>query len=39
MIGLFLIGTILKIIGFYVAFEIATKKKEETKEWRWYDME
>ena len=40
MIGLFFLGTSITIIGFYIAFEIATReKKEEKKEWKWYDME
>ena len=40
MIGLFFLGISVTIIGFYIAFEIATrKKKEEKKEWKWYDME
>jgi len=29
MIGLFFIGTTLTIIGFYIAFEIATKEEKE----------
>ena len=29
MIGLFFIGTTLTIIGFYMAFEIATKEEKE----------
>jgi len=39
MIGLFLIGMPLTIIGLYVAYEIGSRKKEKTKEWRWNDME
>ena len=40
MIGLFFLGTSITIIGFYISFEIATReKKEEKKEWKWYDME
>ena len=40
MIGLFFLGTSITIIGFYIAFEIATReKKEETIEWRWNDIE
>jgi len=39
MIGLFLIGMPLTIIGLYVAYRIGSRKKEETIEWRWNDME
>ena len=39
MIGLFFIGMPLTIIGLYMAYHIGSKQKEETKEWRWYDME
>ena len=39
MIGLFLIGMPLTIIGLYVAYHIGSRKKQETKEWRWNDME
>ena len=39
MIGLFFIGMPLTIIGLYVAYHIGSKQKEETKEWRWDDME
>jgi hypothetical protein len=38
MIGLFLIGMPLTIIVLYMAYHIGSKK-EETKEWRWNDME
>ena len=38
MIGLFLIGMPLTIIGFYIAYSIGSKK-EEKKEWRWDEME
>ena len=38
MIGLFLIGMPLTIIGLYVAYHIGSRKKE-TKEWRWDEME
>ena len=37
MIGLFLIGMPLTMIGLYVAYRIGSRK--ETKEWRWNDME
>jgi len=39
MIGLFFIGMPLTIIGLYIAYHIGSKQKEETKEWRWYEME
>ncbi len=39
MIGLFLIGMPLTIIGFYIAYEIGSRKKEKVKEWRWDEME
>ena len=40
MIGLFFLGISVTIIGFYIDFEIATReKKEEKKEWKWYEME
>jgi len=39
MLGLFLIGMPLTIIGFYIAYSIGSMKKEETKEWRWNEME
>tara|TARA_B100001123_G_C14865909_1_gene849902 strand:+ start:422 stop:541 length:120 start_codon:yes stop_codon:yes gene_type:complete len=39
MMGLFLIGMPLTIIGFFIAYYIGSRKKEETKEWRWNDME
>ena len=39
MIGLFLIGMPLTIIGLYVAYRIGSKQKEEKKEWRWDEME
>jgi len=39
MIGLFFIGMPLTIIGLYMAYHIGSKQKEETKEWRWNDME
>jgi len=29
----------LTIIGLYIAYHIGSKQKEETKEWRWYEME
>ena len=38
MIGLFLIGMPLTIIGLYVAYHIGSRK-EKTKERRWDDME
>ena len=38
MLGLFLIGMPLTIIGFYIAYSVGSKK-EETKEWRGNDME
>ena len=39
MVGLFLIGMPLTIIGLCVAYYIGSRKKEETKEWRWNEME
>ena len=39
MIGLFLIGMPLTIIGLFIAYHIGSRKKQETKEWRWYEME
>jgi len=38
MLGLFLMGMPLTIIGLYVAYRIGSKK-EKIKEWRWNDME
>jgi len=31
MIGLFFLGTSLTIIGFYIAFEIATREEKENE--------
>ena len=31
MIGLFFLGTSITIIGFYIAFEIATREKKENE--------
>ena len=39
MLGLFLIGMPLTIIGFYIAYSIGSRKKEKIEEWRWNDME
>ena len=39
MIGLFFIGMPLTIIGLFIAYHIGSRKKEETIEWRWNDME
>ena len=39
MIGLFLIGMPLAMIVLYMAYYIGSRKKEKTKEWRWYEME
>jgi len=39
MIGLFLIGMPLTIIGLFIAYHIGSRKKQKTKEWRWNDME
>ena len=39
---LFLAGSlsfVLLIIGLCVAYYIGSRKKEETKEWRWNEME
>ena len=37
MMGLFLIGTPLTIIGFCIAYYIASREKKEKKEWKWYE--
>ena len=39
MIGLFLIGMPLTIIGLFIAYHIGSRKKQETKEWRFNDIE
>ena len=39
MLGLFLIGMPLTIIGLFIAYHIGSRKKQETKEWRCNDME
>ena len=37
MIGLFLIGMPLTIIGLYIAYHIGSRDKKQEKEWKWYE--
>ena len=39
MIGLFLIGMPLTIIGFYIAYHIGSREKKQEKEWIRNEME
>ena len=39
MIGLFLIGMPLTIIGLYVAYYIGSRERKIKKEWKWYEMD